>query len=308
MTQRWAYLGPEGTFTEQAAHDLAARVQPAPDLIPVSTVAQALTQVRLREADSAVVALESSVEGAVPLTQDELIHGAPVQIAAETYVRVTFALLARPGVGLDQVKRVGSHPHGLAQVREWLATHLPDAELIPAASNAAAAAQVAQGELDAAAAGPAAAERYDLRALATDIGLDRDAVTRFVRLTRPGPSPDPTGNDRSSFILSIDNQPGSLLAVLTEIAGRGINMTRLESRPKRGVPGDYVFLIDADGHLAEPAMADMVAALIRKDALLRWLGSYPRAVGVNAPLPESAQTSAYDRARDQLAEILRGPR
>ncbi len=308
MTQRWAYLGPEGTFTEQAAHDLAARVQPTPDLIPASTVTQALAQVRQGQADAAVVALESSVEGAVPLTQDELIHGAPVQIAAEAYVRVTFSLLARPGVGLDQVKRVGSHPHGLAQVREWLAAHLPNAELVPAASNAAAAAQVAEGGLDAAAAGPAAGERFDLVPLATDIGLDHDAVTRFVLLTRPGLPPEPTGNDRSSFILGIDNQPGSLLAVLAEIAGRGINMTRLESRPKRGHPGDYVFLVDADGHLAEPAMSDMVAALLRRDALLRWLGSYPRAVGSNVTRPDFALSTSYDRARTQVATLLRGDR
>ncbi|MET0864125.1 MAG: prephenate dehydratase domain-containing protein, partial [Nakamurella sp.] len=181
MTQeRWAYLGPQGTFTEQAAQSLVRRYQQAGGsdaaLDAVGTVTIALDAVRSGAADAAVVALESSVEGAVPLTADELTHGDPLLITAETYVPITFDLLARPGSELAGIRTVGAHPHGHAQIREWLAANLPTAEVVMSSSNAAAAAAVAAGELDAAAAAPVAGNRYGLISLASDIGEVRDAV------------------------------------------------------------------------------------------------------------------------------------
>jgi prephenate dehydratase len=192
-------------------------------------------------------------------------------------------------------------------VRDWLGEHLPGVEIVVTTSTAAAAALVANGEIDAAAAAPGAGRRYGLSTLAGDIGSVRDAITRFVLLRLPGtPPPAPTGNDRTSFIVSVNNQPGSLLSVLAEIAGRGINMTRLESRPTRSKLGEYVFLIDADGHIADPAMADMVAALIRRSALMRWLGSYPRMAGTNVPAPSFATAQTYDAAARSVSRILLG--
>jgi len=307
VTQRWAYLGPEGTFTEQAVQQILSR-KPTRDaaLVPAVGVSRALLEVRQGLVDAACVPLENSVEGAVPLTQDELIHGDPLIITAEAFVPVTFDLLARPGTEFTRISAVGSHPHGHAQVRDWLAEHLPDVELVNTTSTAAAAAAVAAGELDAAAAAPAAGRHHGLVALAQDIGVVRDATTRFVLLSRPGPPPEPTGNDRSSFIVSVQNQPGTLLDVLAEITGRGINMTRLESRPTRSRLGEYVFLIDADGHLAEPAIADMLAALVRRSALLRWLGSYPRMAGNNVPAPPFATDEAYHAATAQISRLLAG--
>ena len=307
MTQRWAYLGPEGTFTEQAVQSIVARVPDADvTLVPCAGVSVALDALRAGEVDAACVPLENSVEGAVPLTQDELTHGLPLIITAEAFVPVTFDLLARPGTGLANIRTVGSHPHGHAQVRAWLAAHLPSADMVVTTSTAAAAAAVAAGEIDAAAAAPVASSRHHLVALAKDIGLVRDATTRFVLLRQPGPPPAPTGNDRTSFIVSVDNRPGALLLVLSEIAGRGINMTRLESRPTRSQLGEYVFLIDADGHVAEPAMADMLAALVRRAALMRWLGSYPRMAGANVPAPEFATAHAYDDAAQVVSRLLAG--
>jgi len=307
VTARWGYLGPEGTFTEQAARDLAARSAGSVDLVPAAGVSAVLADLRAARVDAAVVPLENSVEGAVALTQDELIHGDPVMVVGEVFVPVRFALLARPGTALTDIMTVGSHPHGLAQARDWLTERLPAVEFIVTTSTAAAAELVATGGCDAAVAAAVAAERYGLTPLAHDIGMRDDAQTRFLLLTRPGPPPAATGNDRSSLILTLDNQPGALLAVLSEIAGRGINMTRLESRPKRGHPGDYVFLADVDGHLHDPAMADMVAALLRRRVLLRWLGSYPRAGGsVVAAAPDFARPQAYNRAAQSLSALLAG--
>ena len=306
--ERWTYLGPEGTFTEQAAHSLVDRLAPVGgvELAPVGGVSEALGAVRSGAADAACVALESSVEGAVPLTQDELTHGQPLLITAEAYVPITFDLLVRPGTNLSEIMTVGAHPHGHAQIREWLALHLPDAEAVMSASNAAGAASVAAGELDAAAAAPVAGPRYGLVSLVADIGSVRDAVTRFVLLRRPDKPPAPTGNDRTSLVLSVGNHPGSLLAVLGEFASRGINLTRLESRPTRSKLGVYYFLVDADGHLADPAMGDVLAALIRRSALLRWLGSYPRVQGSNDPAAEFATDRAYAAANEQVRRWTSG--
>jgi prephenate dehydratase len=221
-------------------------------------------------------------------------------------VPITFDLLVRPGTELTGVRTVGAHPHGHAQIREWLAKNLPDVEAVMSPSNAAGAASVAAGELDAAAAAPVAGPRYGLVSLATDIGEVRDAVTRFVLLRRPGPPPAPTGNDRTSLVLSVGNHPGSLLAVLAEFASRGINLTRLESRPTRSRLGVYYFLVDADGHLADPSMADVLAALVRRSALLRWLGSYPRAQGTNDPAASFATAQAYLEADDQVRRWTQG--
>ncbi|HEY5116001.1 MAG TPA: prephenate dehydratase [Nakamurella sp.] len=314
VDHHWAYLGPEGTFTEQAARSLVQSAASDPGgaaaasitLAPVAGVSVALAAVRSGEAAAAVVPLESSVEGAVPLTQDELTHGEPLMITAEAYVPVTFDLLVRPGTSRAQVRSVGAHPHGHAQIRPWLADNLPDAEVVMSASNAAAAAAVAQGSLDAAAAAPVAGPRYGLESLATDIGEVRDAVTRFVLLTKPGAAPPPTGNDRTSLVLSVDNHPGSLLAALTEFASRGINLTRLESRPTRSKMGEYVFLVDADGHLRDEAMADVLAALIRRSVLHRWLGSYPRIDGKNDPAARYATPESYLRASDRVRQWQRG--
>jgi prephenate dehydratase len=306
-SERWTFLGPAGTFTEQAALDLAGRTTlDDPELVAAQSVSAALAEVRQGRADAAVVPLENSVEGAVPLTQDELTHGDPLLIAAEAYVPITFQLLGRPGMTLSAVRTVGSHPHGLAQVRDWLTRELPQASTVVTDSTAAAAAAVAAGELDAAAAAPVAGLRYGLTALADDIGLVHDAITRFVLMRRPAPAPSPTGNDRTSMVLWVVNEPGTLLGLLAEFSSRGINLTRLESRPTRTSLGEYVFLIDADGHVTDPAIADVLAALTRRGALLRYLGSYPRAHGRSVPPAAFASNDTYRRADAVVRDLQRG--
>ncbi len=301
---RWAYLGPAGTFTEQAARTLQEHRAADADrgeLIPSPDVPAAIAAVRSGDADAACVPMESSVEGSVPLTQDALTAGPDLVIVDEAFVPVTFDLLVRPGTERSAIRKVGAHPHGLAQVREWLAAELPAAEPTVYSSNGAAAAAVAAGELDAAAAAPVAATQYGLQTVVHDIGAVRDAVTRFVLVARPGSMPAPTGDDRTSLVLGVANRPGSLLAALTEFAARGINLTRLESRPTRHRMGEYVFLLDADGHIADPAMADVLGALVRHDVLVRFLGSYPRRDGLPSRVSDFATVARYEAAAAQVA-------
>src|SRR5699024_6043777 len=170
----------------------------------------------------------------------------------------------------------------------------------------AAAAAVAAGDLDAAAAAPVAGQRYDLTVLADDIGLMSDAITRFVLLRRPEPPPARTGNDRTSMVLWVVNEPGTLLGLLAEFSSRGINLTRLESRPTRMTMGEYVFLVDADGHVTDPAIADVLGALTRRGALLRYLGSYPRMRGTSVPPAPFASAAQYGAASEVVAGLQRG--
>lgn len=272
------FLGPEGTFTEQAALDIRERTQADVDLEPAVGVSEAIGAVREGSAAGAVVPVENSVEGSVALTQDELIHGhVGVHITAEALVPVTFELLVRPGTELADIRRVGSHPHGLAQVRQTLAASIPGVELVEAASTAAAAASVAAGELDAAAAAKVAGERYGLESAMSGIGLRHNAVTRFALVQPDDVRSRPTGRDRTSFVATVPHQPGTLLTLLRQIADRGINLTRLESRPTREVMGEYLFLVEAEGHADDPAMSELLNALRDNGYLLRFLGSYPRA-------------------------------
>jgi len=299
VRERWAYLGPEGTFTEQAVRALIESAAMPVEPLPSVSVGSAIADLRAGLVDGACVPLENTVEGSVPLTLDELTHGEQLMIGAEAFVTVRLDVLVRPGTSADDVATVGSHPHGHAQVRAALDVVLPNAERIVTSSTAESAAMVARGELDAGVASPAAGARYGLVALAEDVGEQKGAVTRFVLLRRPGPNTARTGNDRTSLVVFVENRPGTLLAVLSEFANRGINLTRLESRPARtsdsagGAFFEYYFLLDADGHVDDPAMADAIGALHRRAAGVRFLGSYPRALGRSPEPPDFASDAAY---------------
>jgi prephenate dehydratase len=273
---RFAYLGPEGTFAEQALRTLPAAA--AAELLPAVNVPEALAAVRSGEADAALVPLENSVEGAVPVTLDELASGEPLVITREVYLPVTFGLYARPGTELGAVKTVASHPHGLAQCRGWLRQNLPGAEAVQTLSTSEGAAAVARGEYDAAICAPVAGERSRLAELAMDVGDASDAaVTRFVLLTRPGPPAERTGHDVTSLVAYIaHDRTGALLEVLTEFAVRGINLTRIESRPTKERLGRYCFFLDCSGHISDARVGEALMGLRRICADVRFLGSYPR--------------------------------
>jgi prephenate dehydratase len=305
LPTRYAYLGPEGTFTEAALRTLPAAERA--ELVPTTSVAASLEAVRRGEVDGAMVPIENSVEGAVTATLDELASGEPLVVTREVLLPVSFALLVRPGTTLDEVKTVAGHPHSQPQCRRWLAATLPRAEWRPAASNADAARLVQEGYFDAALAGIFAAERYHLVALAEDIHDIEDAVTRFVLVSRPGPPPPPTGADKTSLVAFIrDDHPGALMEILEEFAVRGVNLTRIESRPTGGGLGSYSFSIDAEGHVAEARVGEALMGLRRMCADLRYLGSYPRADGGRPTMRYGTTDADFRDAEEWLRRIREG--
>lgn len=283
-----AFLGPYGTFCEQALRSLHLDAA----LRPAASTTAALDVLRAGEVDLACVPIESSVEGAVPATMDGLVENPPVVIVREILLPVRFAVLVRPGTTADAVATVASHPHGEAQTRRWLAANLPGAEVRMTPSTAAAAAAVADGQVDAAVCAAVAAGHYGLEVLVDGVHDTGDAVTRFVVVARAGAAPPaPTGADRTSIAATTANDPGALVALLTEFAIRGVDLTRIESRPSKARLGTYWFFLDGAGHVAGAAMGEALAALHRRCTDLRFLGSYPRAevpASSTAPSPPVA--------------------
>lgn len=297
-----AYLGPRGTFTEEALRSMP--VSADADLRPLPSASSVLDAVREGDVDLALVAIENSVEGGVTGTLDELAAGEPLVIVDEVVLRVRFALMARPGTDLGSVRRVATHPVAAAQCRAWVAAHLPGAEVLPEASNAAGASAVAAGTYDAAIAPALAADVYGLEVLAADVGDNDEAWTRFVLLARPGTLPAPTGADKTTLYLYMrEDHPGALMEILTEFSVRGVNLTRIESRPTRKALGDYYFSVDCEGHVADARVGEALAGLHRVCAHVRFLGSYPRHDG-KAPLVRPGVTDDdYAEALAWLASI-----
>ena len=294
----YAYLGPEGTFTEAAL--LAFDPGAAGHAMPCVTIQATLDAVRNGLAEQGIVPIENSVEGAVTATLDELATGQPLVISAEVPLPVAFALLARPGTQLGDVATVGGHPQAQAQCRRWLEEHLPHAAWRPASSNAEAARQVADGQLDAALAGAFAAVMYGLAVVVPDAHDHANAVTRFVVVNQPGPLPAATGSDRTSLVAFLrEDHPGALMEILTEFAVRGINLVRIESRPTGDGLGKYYFTIDCEGHVDDARVGEALMGLRRVCADVRFLGSYPRHDGGPTHVrrgtsdPEFAQAAAW---------------
>lgn len=297
-----AYLGPSGTFTEQAVVQLsAASTEAKGPPVPFASVDGALEAVRAGSVGSAVVPFENSVEGSVSATLDSLIHGSPLHIVREAHVAVRLALMVRPGTTYEAIRRLATHPHAAAQTRRWLADRLPHRDVLPESSTARAAEGVADGSYDAAIAAPLAATRLGLQVLDDDVADRPGAVTRFVQLRLPGDLPTPTGADTTTLVAFIrHNHPGALLALLEQFAVRGVDLSRLESRPTGEALGQYCFAIDADAHVREPRMAEALTGLHRTCAQVLFLGSYPRADGrVSSMSPESGET-AYQAAQEWL--------
>ena len=302
---RFAYLGPEGTFTESALRALTGDA--ALDARPEPSVAAGLAGVRAGETDAVLVPLENSVEGSVPATMDGLATGDPLVIVREAFLEVSFVLAARAGTRPEDVHTVASHPHGLAQCRRWLADHLPAAREQAASSTAEAARLVAEGVVDAAVCAPIAGRRYGLEVLAEDVADHPGAVTRFVLVARPGELPPPTGADRTTVVAVVADRTGALVDLLGEFAVRGISLTRIESRPTRERLGVYSFSLDCAGHVADRRVADALGALHRVCADVRFLGSYPQAdAAARVEVADSVSDAAFEAADAWLDRIRRG--
>jgi prephenate dehydratase len=299
---RFVYLGPEGTFSEQALLTIPAAASGT--RIPARSVPEALDTVRTGEAEAALVPLENSIGGQVGVTLDELATGEPLMIVRDVVIPVEFALAARAELPLPEVRSVAAHPQAAAQCRRWLRENLPDATVVDMLSNAAAAISAAAGEHDAAICAPIGVTRLRLTPLVDKIADHPEAVTRFALVARPGRPPEPTGSDLTSLAVYIHHdRVGALLAVLTELAVRGVNLTRIESFPTGERLGRYVFFLDCSGHVAEARMGEALQGLRRICAEVRFLGSYPKA-SPDAPTPVPAGTSDTEFA-DSAAWLAR---
>jgi prephenate dehydratase len=270
---RVGYLGPPGTFSEEALGrcDLAAKA----DRKDYPTIADAIEAVVKREVDVSLVPIENSLEGSVHVTLDMLVHRPGLRIRREVLLPIEQNLLARSGTRLADVKRVLSHPQPLGQCATFLREKLPGLphEITP--STADAARQAADREGCAAIGSRAAAERYGLALLAESIQDGEGNTTRFVLVAREDEKQ--TGRDRTSIAFTLDrDRPGGLYEVLGEFAKREINLSKIESRPAKQALGHYVFYVDFEGHRADPRGAEAIAGVLERVHALYLLGSYPR--------------------------------
>jgi chorismate mutase/prephenate dehydratase len=270
---RVSYLGPEGTFSEQAVRKHFGR---AVEGLASASVDEAFRSAESGSAQFTVVPAENSTEGVVGRTLD-LLLATPLRICGEVELRVQQNLLCRSD-DMGSIKKIYSHAQSLAQCNGWLSQHLPRAERVPVTSNADAARRAAEEAGSAAVAGEAAAERYGLKVLSKGIEDDPNNTTRFLVLGSVEPAP--SGRDRTSLVMSAENKPGAVHALLTPLAAHGVSMSRIESRPARARTAlwEYLFFIDIDGHQQDAQVAAALAALRAKAPYLKILGSYPVAV------------------------------
>ncbi len=297
------YFGPAGTFTHQALRTVSDA-----DATPFATVAGVLDAVRSGEIEAGLVPIENSVEGGVSATLDNLASGGePLVIVREVLLPVSFVLAVRPGYELADVRRIITHPHAHAQTRDWVRLQVPGAVVTEGGSTAAAAAEVADPEsrFDAAICARVAAELYELDIVASDIADNPEAVTRFVLVRRPGELPAPTGADKTTLVayMYVDHA-GGLLEILEQFAMRGVNLTRIESRPTKKAFGEYCFSIDAEGHIGEPRMRGTLKGLHRVCRQVTFLGSYPRADQVRPKIARGFSAEEYEAAEVWMDGLL----
>lgn len=307
MTNKIAYLGPRGSFAE-AALKASGALDSGAEAMPCANVLAALDSVRAGDVDAALVPIENSVEGSVSVTLDELSNGKRLVIVDEVVLPVEFSLLVRPGTELASIKNITTHPHAQAQVRHWIEKNVPEAAYIPSMSTASAAESLITEPtlFDAAVAQEIAAQIYGLEVLASGIGDNPDASTRFVLVQLPGAIPAPTGADKTTLSLFMrENHPGALMEILTEFVVRGIDLTRLESRPTKKSLGDYYFSVDLEGHVDDLRVSEALMGLHRVCADVRFLGSYPRHDGREANVRAGVTDTDFVTASQWLEQLKR---
>ncbi|MGD8841855.1 MAG: prephenate dehydratase [Gammaproteobacteria bacterium] len=264
-----AYLGPEGTYTQEAA---LKHFGHAVTLKPLATIGEIFRDVEAGSTDFGVVPVENSTEGAINHTLDMFLRS-PLKICSDVELRIHHQLLSlsRDPTAL---KKVYAHQQALAQCREWLDSNLPLAERVAVSSNAEAA-RIAAGDAAAGAiAGTPAAETYGLNIMAANIEDDPGNTTRFLIVGRQKPAP--SGRDKTSLMMSVHNRSGALYSLLEPISRHGVSMTKIESRPSRLSKWDYVFFVDVEGHVEDAAVAAAIKELSERASSLKVLGSYPR--------------------------------
>jgi len=271
---RIAFLGPRGTFTEQALLDFGVEdVEPEPSL----TIGDVFSAVTRGQAEFGVVPIENSVEGSVPATLDALAFDHSLSIVRETVIDIHHALIAAPGISLTDATGIASHPHATAQCRRWLSERMPGVPIEAANSTADAVRRAVEQPGLVAVGTRLAAEMYGGVVLAEAIEDFADNQTRFVMVGRSGIAPR-TGDDKTSLALFMHaDRPGALHMILSEFAYGEINLTKIQSRPTKRVLGEYMFFMDCEGHAEDPHIALALSCLRLKLRDVKVLGSYPRA-------------------------------
>ena len=267
---RVAYLGPQGTFSEQAVRQHFGQAVAAD---PAATIDEAFRSAESGATQFAVAPAENSTDGVVGRTLDLLLT-TPLLICGEVDLRVKQNLLSRMK-SIEDIRKIYSHAQSLAQCNGWLGQNLPRAERVPVGSNAEAARRASKEKSAAAIAGEAAAKLYGLNILGGGIEDDPNNTTRFLVLGRVDAGP--TGRDRTSFVMSAENKPGAVHALLSPLAANGVSMSRIESRPAkaRSARWEYVFFIDVEGHQSDAKVAAAIAELRARAPFFKILGSYP---------------------------------
>ena len=299
----FAYLGPVGTFTELAL----GQVKEAKNgnKISVNHVAEAIELVISGKAKRAIIPVENSIEGGVSATLDALAGTDKIRIYGEYLVPVSFNLVARTGTKLSDVRTIATHPVAYAQSRKWLLAKLPKHIHLPATSTAAAAAALLTSDnADAAIAAPTITNHHKLITLAKNIGENKQAQTRFIQIGLAGDLSKPTGADKTSVIVELPtDRPGTLLEMLEQFSTRGVNLTRIESRPIGDRLGRYRFNIDAEGHVLDDSLGEALAGLHRFSPKVSFLGSYPRADKQQTKPEGNNSNGQYADANAWLATI-----
>ena len=267
---RVAYFGPAGTNTEVAA----LRLYPGEEYAPLATITQATRAVERGEADRAVVPIENSLQGSVTETVDLLIDKDGIAVCGEIVLPIEHCLMVKAGTAREDLKVIYSHPQSLGQCRRYLESRFPDVRTEAALSNADAVIVMMRTPGSAAIAPARAAEIYGAEIVESGIEDSRINKTRFVALGREGAAR--TGRDKTSIAFAVaHDRPGTLVSVLHEFADRGINLTKIESRPSGAELGVYIILVDSEGHRDHPQIAQALAAVREQSNFFKVFGSYP---------------------------------
>ena len=299
--RRIAFLGPRGTYSEEALrtqHDLVEGAE----LVPMRTFVDILTETQNGAVDAGFVAIENAIEGTVNVSLDTLAFDTDLLIQREVVLDITMNLMAQPGTSLDDLHTVTSHPVANAQCRSFLRQKLPDVEIVPANSTAEAA-QTAGTRPCVGALGPAlSGELYGLEILAPDIADISGNQTRFL-VVAPAGVPAPSGHDKTTVVITQRaDKPGSLVSILHEFSARNINLTKLTSRPARTKLGQYCFIVDFNGHISDDVVANCLLNVRAKHADVKFLGSYP-AAGSDSGQVRAENNDAWTSATQWLQSL-----
>ncbi len=278
MKVKIAYLGPQGTFTEEALNKYISSIKSEDEIekVPCATMQEVIKSVDRGEVVEGIVPIENSLEGSVNITLDFLTFESEAKIVREITIPIRHSLIGKENMAVSKIKKIISHPHATAQCKNFISTHLKGVEIIAANSTAEAIKMLQETDNSIAAIGTEiAAKIYGLKIIEKDIEDNKENKTRFIFLGNN--IQEKTGKDKTSIVCFLEeDKPGSLFTILKEFAERNINLTRLESRPAKKELGDYVFLIDIDGHIHDKEIFDVLETLRKTVYLVKILGSYPR--------------------------------